>query len=97
MWRRDGSQAVCGRPKRNSVRRIHPKSADRRNLIRSIKAFCASVNANMKEKKRVCKHTGSLHSVQCYVYMSVDYGDVPMQHEEGEKRVRLYMTRWDEW
>jgi len=52
MWRREVSQAVRGRPKRNSVRTIRPKSANRINLIRSRMAFCDFANANKKKTIR---------------------------------------------
>jgi len=80
---------VRGRPKRKRVRRIRPESADRRNLICSMKAFCDS-------KRKQEKRGGSLHMHSAVSICPPVIVVYPCNMKEDEKRVHLNMTRWDE-
>ena len=81
MWHREVSQAVRG-PKRNSIRRIRPKSADRPNTLNE---GILRIQTQTRRKGGFVTYWLVTHVQRC-VHMSIRYIGGPMQHEGRRKK-----------
>jgi len=91
MCRRETSQAGRRRPKRNSVGTIRPKSANRRDLIRSNNEWPFVIpQAQARKKGFVVFYSFTTQVPRC-VYMSIRYSGVPTKKGSSDKN---RVSRW---